>query len=321
VSNWEPGASSKVLRERSTLLQKIRKYFSNQDILEVETPSISKYPTIDEHIDSIEVYLKSQKAPSYLISSPEYHMKRLLCFGMPSIYQICKAFRKDELGNCHNPEFTIIEWYQLGIDDCELMAATDKLLQHVLDTDPAEFITYKTLFLKYLNIDPFNLTLSKFLLCCQESGITPPKDLMIKSCKIEDQLNFLMGFYIEKRIGHQKPVFVYQYPANQSALAKINPLHNDVSQRFEVFYKGLELGNGYHELQDYQVHLSRFESIIRKRKDSGQTDYQIDCNFMEAIKHGLPHCSGIAIGFDRLLMIKTGIDDIDKVQSFSSKRS
>jgi len=321
VSNWEPGASIEVLRERSTLIQKIRKYFSDQDILEVETPAISKFPTIDEHIDSIEVSLKSKKVPSYLISSPEYHMKRLLCFGMPSIYQICKAFRKDESGSHHNPEFTIIEWYQLGIDDRQLMEVTDRFLQYVLNTDPAEFITYKALFNKYLNIDPFNLTQSKFLLCCQKSGITPPKELTLKNCKIEDQLNFLMGFYIEKKIGLQKPVFVYHYPASQSALAKIDPLHDQISQRFEVFYKGLELGNGYHELQDYQVHLSRFGSIIEKRRDSGQADYHLDCNFLDAIEHGLPHCSGIAIGFDRLLMIKTGIDDIDKVQSFSSKRS
>lgn len=321
MSIWKPGASLKVLQERSTLLQKIRNYFASQDSLEVETPSISKFPTIDEHIDSIEVYLSSQKTPSYLISSPEYHMKRLLCSGMPSIYQICKAFRKDELGNHHNAEFTIIEWYQLGVDDRQLMKATDKFLQHVLDTDPAEFITYKALFLKYLNVDPFKLTPCSFLRCCEEFCITPPKDLTIENCNIEDQLSFLMGFYIEKKIGHQKPVFVYHYPANQSALAKIDPSQNQVSQRFEVFYKGLELGNGYHELQDYQSHLDRFKSILKKRKESGQTDYHIDCNFMDAIKHGLPHCSGIAVGFDRLLMIKTGIDDIDKVQSFSSKRS
>jgi elongation factor P--(R)-beta-lysine ligase len=320
VSIWKSGASVEVLRKRSTLLQKIRQYFAEKDILEVDTPSISKFPTIDENIDPIEVYLKDLKTASYLITSPEYHMKRLLCFGMPSIYQICKAFRKDEAGNFHNPEFTIIEWYQLGLDDQRLMKSVDDFLQFTLNTKPATFISYKELFEKYLDVNPIELTQSKFLTCCQKTNITPPKELLENKCNTDDQLNFLMGFYIETKIGHDNPVFVYHYPASQSALAKIDPKCDQFSQRFEVFYKGLELGNGYHELQDYQEHLNRFEKIIRKRVESGQKKYNIDRNLMDALESGLPNCAGIAIGFDRLLMIKTGIRNIDEVQSFSSKR-
>ena len=194
MSSWKSGASVEVLRERSTLLQKIRQYFAEQNILEVDTPSISKFPTIDENIEPIEVYLKDSKIASYLITSPEYHMKRLLCFGMPSIYQICKAFRKDEAGCIHNPEFTIIEWYQLNIDDQQLMKSVDGFLQFTINAPPATFISYKEVFEKYLNVNPFDFTQDQFIACCQKMNLTPPKSLLEDEINIDDQLNFLMGY-------------------------------------------------------------------------------------------------------------------------------
>jgi lysyl-tRNA synthetase class 2 len=259
---------------RAKIFAKIRQFFANKNILEVDTPLLASASITDVFLSPLS--LSYNKKTYYLQTSPEYAMKRLLCAGSGSIYQICKAFRNDEKSRIHEPEFTMLEWYRVGFNYEDIINQTDELLQFVLNSKPAKRFSYQELFIKYAGFDPLN------------SDIHDDHDLdVIFNSKIEPNLEGV--------------VIVYDYPASQAALSK---KRGKVCDRFEVYINGIELANGYHELTDPKEHRIRFENDLKKRKALGYPALPIDENFMAALESapGLPECAGVALGFDRLIM-------------------
>ena len=320
MRSWEPGTTVETLKKRARYLDKIRAFFRERGVLEVETPALSMYPSVDIHIESISTVAHSRQNSRYLITSPEYHMKRLLAAGSGSIFQICKAFRDDETGQWHNPEFTIIEWYRVGWDQWQLMDEIDQLLGSLLGCGPADRKRYGEVFGSCLGIDPFAITHDAFIAACTRAGCPPPRHLLDSSSSKDDWLDYLMGSHIESRLGEKAPVFIYNYPASQACLAKINPDNPDTAMRFEIFYQGRELGNGFQELTCAEQQKQRFDTVNRIRKKQGQEELEQDFRLLDALNAGLPECSGVAMGFDRLLMLVTGKRHMEDVVSFAWDR-
>lgn len=295
----------KRLQLRAQLNKSIRDFFAARNVMEVETPLLSQFGVTDLHVHNI----PSQQR--FLQTSPEYAMKRLLVEGSGDIFQICKAFRQSEVGKRHNPEFTMLEWYRLGFTHIELMREVDALLQAVLNTAPADKITYQNLFLQYLNLDPLTADPIELKTALNKNNIVVENlDLISTRDAI---LDLLMTHCIEPHLGLEKPIFIYDYPATQAALAKIR---GNVAERFEAYYQGYELANGFHELTDAAEQLKRFENDNKKRTEAGLNTMAIDNNLITALEQGLPECAGVAMGLDRLLMIKMRTDKIRDVLSF-----
>ncbi|MCP4296120.1 MAG: EF-P lysine aminoacylase GenX [Proteobacteria bacterium] len=303
------------LQKRADLLRQIRDFFHQKVVLEVETPCLVSYPTIDRNLDSFEVHQTG--VTKFLITSPEYHMKRLLAAGSGSIYQICKCFRAGETGRYHNPEFTMIEWYRTEWDHQQLMKEVDELLQITLKTNPAYYTTYEDVFKEKLGINPFEFCSDEFIELCRQKDIIPPEDLLRKEGNFRDQLDFLMAMLVEPQLGLDAPVIVEGFPSFQSSLAQTDWKDRKKSCRFEVYYKGLELGNGYSELRDGNEQKCRMEKENRYRAREGKPMLALDPGLQAAMDSGLPKCAGIAMGFDRLLLLSQKRSSIDEVQSFS----
>lgn len=293
------------------LLEKTRRFFRERGFLEVETPILARAAHTDPHIEplSTQVFYKGQSHPYFLQTSPEFAMKRLLAVGSPPIFQITKAFRDGDFGRYHNPEFTILEWYRPYCDHNQLMDEVDALLQEILAAKKAERMTYCKLFQKTLGIDPFHVSLEKLKAITCERGAS---EVVLASDK-DTLLQFLLG-QLECTLGQVAPCFVYDFPAEQAAMAKIRKLDR-VAERFEVYFKGLELGNGFHELTDPIEQRKRFEADLHQRKIRNQQDIPIDELFLKSIPH-LPPCAGIAMGIDRMVMLKVGAQSISEVMAF-----
>lgn len=317
---WEPSASLAVLRQRANILKMIRDFFAKQNVMEVETPLMCHTSVTDPFIQSIPALFQSQsfeESRYYLQTSPEYAMKRLLAAGSGAIFQIGKAFRQGEIGRYHNPEFTMIEWYRPGFDHHQLMNDVDALLQLVLHTPAAERISYADIFMLHLHVNPHFATIDELITCARDKNISIIGDIHDR----DTWLQLLMSEYIEPRISLEKPCFIYDFPASQAALARIQPGNPPVASRFEVYFKGIELANGFHELQDANEQRHRFEKNRAARKDLGLHDILIDKFFLAALTHGLPDCSGVALGIDRLIMLATHSKQIADVLSFDFKRA
>ena len=252
------------------------------------------------------------------MTSPEFHMKRLLAAGSGCIYQIAKAFRNEENGRYHNPEFMMLEWYRVGFDHHKLMDEMDELLQLVLKSDKAERMTYQNAFLNVLGVCPLEGSMEELKACAGSLGLS---DIADPEEDRDTLLQLLFSIGVETKIGQTVPAFVYDFPASQAALAKINPQDNRVADRFEVYFKGIELANGFHELDNPQEQLQRFEEDNQKRIEMGLEPQPIDHHLIEALKAGLPSCAGVALGIDRLIMLAMGHDHIDEVTAFPFPRS
>jgi len=321
MDSWQPGASSTILKLRATLLQRIRDFFNERGLLEVETPSLSKFPTVDLHLESFQISQANGADSRYLITSPEYHMKRLLAADLGSIYQICKAFRLEEAGHQHNPEFTIVEWYRVGWDHWQLMTEVEALLDGILKCGKADRMSYQEVFLTHLNVDPLAITLKDFHQLCTSRNVAPPRDLTTENVHADEWLGFLMANCIEPNLGLERPIFIYDYPASQANLARIHPENPQLAERFELYYRGFELGNGFHELSDAKEQKQRFIAENQRRKQLTKTTLPIDHRFLNALEHGLPDCSGIALGFDRIVLLAAGKKSLDEIIGFSWDRS
>jgi len=236
------GTSLINLKQRAKLIARIRTFFENKNILEVETPLLSTGRIPDPHIQSMETECLGKKY--YLQTSPECYMKRLLAAGSGDIYQITKAFRNNELGHKHEPEFTLLEYYRLGFNHHDLMADLDELLQYILNSKKSDKISYLDLFIKYLNLNPHKASLTELQNCAQQNKINLSSSITDK----DTWLNLLLSHLIEPKLGFDQPIFIYDYPATQAALAKVK--NNAIGERFELYINGLELANGYHELTD-----------------------------------------------------------------------
>ena len=322
TDNWRPSASIKVLKQRALVLQKIRQFFIERDVLEVDTPALSHATVTDEHLHSFSTQFNHPFAPQtctlYLQTSPEFAMKRLLSAGSGAIYQICKSFRNEETGRFHNPEFTMLEWYRPGFDHLQLMTEIDELIQMIVGCDKAERVTYQNIFKQYLGCDPLTASLFDIKTLACQYGYA---ELASSESNKDTLLMLLFSQHVEPQIGKNRPCFVMDFPASQAALAKISPTNPLVAERFELYFQGIELANGFHELTDGPEQLRRFEHDNVKRQNRGQDIMPIDQNFMAAIKSGLPACAGVALGIDRLLMLALNCSKIDQVIAFENSRA
>ncbi|STY28203.1 lysyl-tRNA synthetase [Legionella wadsworthii] len=312
---WHPSASIEFLRLRAELLTKIRSFFSERGYLEVETPIMAHYGTTDVYLSNIKAIFRD--ATYFLQTSPEYHMKRLLAAGSGPIFQIARVFRDDELGRWHNPEFTLLEWYQIGIDHHELMKEMDLFLQMVMQSKPLIKKTYQQVFLDACALDPFSATTIQLRQVLREyhlDNVLPPHE------EDRDQYLFLlMSHVVEPFLGKQEaPVAVYNFPESQAALSKTN---NGVAERFEIYYQGVELANGFHELTDKEAQAKRFAEDQKIRQEKGFSPMQADPYLLQALEYGLPSCSGVALGVDRLLALTLKQSDIARVISFDFSRA
>ncbi|EKD55196.1 MAG: hypothetical protein ACD_60C00025G0093 [uncultured bacterium] len=318
--SWEPTASLPMLKKRADIIDTVRRFFKERHVLEVETPILSHAAATDPHVLSIEAIFKEHGSESlqtlYLNTSPEYPMKRLLSKGSGPIYQISKVFRQGDLGALHNPEFTLLEWYRPQFDHHALMKEVDELLQTVLQTEPSEYLSYQDAFQKLAGINPHRACVDELIECAKEHDIDYVSQGDIKNPTI--WLHLLLTHVIEPKIGRIRPVFLYDFPANQAALAKIRYQENPpVASRFEVYFQGIELANGFHELQDAAEQQKRFLDDLEYRSVHGLPRVPIDQRLLMALQSGLPDCAGVALGVDRLILLKTKAKSISEVMSFS----
>lgn len=321
IKNWQPNCSIDVAIARASMLRLIREFFYNKKVLEVETPLLCKGTITDPYINPITVHLSLDKKDTrYLQTSPEFMMKRMLAANYGSIYQICKAFRSDEKGRLHNLEFSMLEWYRVGFDDVKLMQEVDELLQLILEINPAKYISYRDLFLKHLKVNPNDANLKdiKKIAINHFSKLNLSKNI-IESYNKSDWLNLLFDTIIQPELKGNHAWIVFDYPEFMSALAKkSNNIYGElVAKRFEVFVNGIELGNAYNELQDANEQISRFTNDNELRKNIDVDQMPIDNELINALKHGIPECAGIAIGLDRVLMLKLKAESIHDVISFT----
>ncbi|MBN6065543.1 elongation factor P--(R)-beta-lysine ligase [Aggregatibacter actinomycetemcomitans] len=313
---WQPTASIKNLLTRAKLIAEIRRFFTDRGLLEVETPVLSEFGVTDVHLATFSTEFVSpfgeQSKTLWLSTSPEYHMKRLLAAGSGPIFQIGKVFRNEEAGSRHNPEFTMLEWYRPHFDMYRLINEVDDLLQQILECPPAESMSYQFAFQQYVGLDPLSAE--------HEELVEKAKKYQLMNAEEENRdtlLQFLFSAVVEAQIGQENPVVVYHFPASQAALAQISSEDLRVAERFEFYYKGLELANGFHELSDAREQLRRFEQDNQLRKKMGLPPQTIDTRLLSALQAGIPNCSGVALGVDRLLMIAMGAESIKEVISFA----
>jgi elongation factor P--(R)-beta-lysine ligase len=313
---WQPTASAAQLRGRARILAQIRAFFAERDVLEVDTPLLCRVTATDPPLHSIQVPLGKGDI-GYLQTSPEFPMKRLLASGIGCIYSLGKAFRGDESGRYHNLEFTMLEWYRIGFDHHRLMDEMDALLQLILRTGKAIRVTYQDIFLEKLALDPFAASVDELKNIAISRKINAP-DLG------EDHdawLQLLMSHIIEPQLGATDPHFIYDFPPSQAALAKIRHDANPVvGERFEVYHRGIELANGYHELTDAREQRRRFVADIEQRKKMHLAELPIDENLLAALAHGMPNCAGVALGVDRLVMLALDAKHINEVIAFPFDR-
>ncbi|CAM4077424.1 elongation factor P--(R)-beta-lysine ligase [Pseudoalteromonas byunsanensis] len=319
---WAPSADISTLKQRAKILATIRAFFAERDVLEVETPSMCGASVTDVHLVSFKTRFvgpgNHQGQDLYLQTSPEFAMKRLLAAGSGPIYQLAKAFRNEESGRHHNPEFTMLEWYRPGFDEFALMDEIEQLMRQVLNCQPCSRMTYQQAFLDILGLDPLCASLDELKQCASEHGYA---DIASAETNPDTLLQLLFCMQIEPKIGIDAPCFVYHFPASQAALAKLNEQDARVAGRFELYYQGMELANGFNELTDAAEQAQRFEQDNQLRAQMGLPQVAIDQHFIEALQQGLPACSGVALGVDRLIMLALGKSRIDEVISFAVGRA
>ena len=320
MSEWRPSARITMLRRRAAMLAGLRAFFAERDVMEVETPLLSAFGATAPHLDSFTTVFRAPGAPDgqtlYLQTSPEYAMKRLLAAGSGPIYQITKAFRNGETGHCHNPEFTLLEWYRPNVDYHALMAEVDELLQRLLGTAPAQRLSYGEAFAAQLHIDPHTAPPSALRRCARAHLNAPPDP----GDDRDTWLSLLWTHLIEPQLGHDRPVFIHDYPVSQAMLARVRSGTPPVAERFEAYIKGVELANGFQELQDPEEQGRRFEADVRRRAALGLPAMAPDARLLTALKR-LPICSGVALGVDRLLLVKSDARDLAQVLSFAVDRA
>ena len=315
-AGWRPGASRRAIEARAQLLGDIRAFFAGRGVLEVETPALSRNGNTDPNIESL---ANGDLPPRYLRTSPEFAMKRLLAAGIGDIYELGRVFRAGEAGRYHNPEFTMLEWYRVGLPYRELATEVVDLVRACargrFDDWPVHERPYADLFLETTGLDPWLCSEDDLADCAAERGIaTTP-------LSHGEWLDLLMAEVVQPSFAGERFTIVREFPPEQAALARIRRGERDVAERFEVFLGHRELANGYQELTDPDEQLHRFERENRLRRARGQEPVAVDTKLVEALRAGLPECSGVALGVDRLLMSLLDLDHIDAVITFSTDRA
>lgn len=317
---WQPSASREHLKSRAQQLAWVRGFFAERGVLEVETPVLGRHGVTDINLDGIAAAVNAAGVSGgWLQTSPEYHMKRLLAAGSGCIYQIARVFRNGERGSRHNPEFSLLEWYRVGLDDTAMMAEVADLVCGWLECDRPDVLTYREALKTLAGIDPMMITEHDLYQYCQQ-WLEPEQ---LAGMGRDDCLDLVMSFKVEPLLGWGRPVFITRYPASQAALARVASDDDGypVAHRFELYIDGIELCNGYWELTDPVEQRARFEQDNRRRTAAGKPEMAVDQSFLAALDAGLPECSGVALGLDRLLMLKTGAGRIEDVLAFPVERA
>jgi lysyl-tRNA synthetase class 2 len=318
MSDWQPTASLANLKLRAELLTKLRVFFAARNVLEVDTPALSRAGATDRHIQSFRVE-DGRKGHLYLHTSPEFPMKRLLAAGAGDIYQLCKVFRSGEAGRMHNPEFTMLEWYRVGFDHHQLMAEVAVLIGGLIpELDPAEFLTYREAFQLHAGFDIATSGGQDCIAALNRAGRQVPAEDQLD---YDGWLDMVAGDVVYPALGKGRLTFIYNYPASQAALARVWPGEPPVAERFEAFIDGVELVNGFHELSDPAEQRRRFEADRTYRRQHGLMDVPMDEQLLSALAHGLPDCAGVALGFDRLVMVAAAARSIEDVMAFPASRA
>jgi len=318
---WQPTAPLPVLRLRAQLLAAARGFFAERGVLEVDTPMLVRYAVTDVHIHSARVELPGHGAPLYLHSSPEYAMKRLLAAGSGDIFQIAHVFRGNETSRWHNAEFTLIEWYRCGYSMAELMTEVAQLSAALLGPPghgPVAQLRYSEAFERELAIDPLRAPDTALRSLAIAHRLDPD---LARDCDRDQLLDWLMASVVGPRLGAGGLCFVHHYPASQAALARLDPQDPSVALRFELYCRGVELANGFEELCDASAQRARFELDRQQRISAGLSAPPMDEALLSALAAGLPPVSGVAVGFDRLLMLRLGASNIEQVLPFALARA
>jgi elongation factor P--(R)-beta-lysine ligase len=318
---WRPTAARAMLEQRATLLARARRFFADGGVLEVDTPMVVNAPVTDIHIHSAQVDLgAAAEHPYFLHTSPEYAMKRLLAAGSGDIYQICHVVRGFERGRLHNAEFTLIEWYRLGFSLDDLMSEVDALVRVLLGpaatSRASERVSYREAFLRELQLDPFTAHLETLRATAQKLEFKETE-----TAQRDELLDLLMGAAVGPRLGANALTFVHSYPSTQAALARLDPHDPRAALRFELYCEGVELANGFHELASASEQRARFDHDIAERRRRGLPVHPPDELLLAALQAGLPDCSGVALGFDRTVMLATGARTIDEVLAFPTEQA
>ncbi|HEU0197715.1 MAG TPA: EF-P lysine aminoacylase EpmA [Nevskiaceae bacterium] len=317
-SLWRPSASLATLRARAALFAAVRKFFDERGVLEVDTPILSQAGTVDPNVESL-----GNAQLGWLHTSPEFPMKRLLAAGSGAIYQLVHVFRVDEVGRHHQPEFTMLEWYRPGFGYQRLMDEVAALLQAIgAPRGRYERLSYAEAFRRYTGIDAFQEPAEAIREHLIEAGVELASAPSVADTANRDfWLDLAMATRVSPQLGLETPCFVYDYPATQAALSRIRADVPPVAERFELFWKGIELANGFHELADAEEQGRRFTADCATRATRGQPCPAVDKKLLAALTHGLPECSGVALGVDRVLMLLLGLPTLAEAQSFDSTRA
>jgi len=305
AESWKPSASLAALQERARLLRKLREFFWKRGFFEVETPLLSSEVIPELHIEPVRT-----DGGEFLQASPELHMKRLLAAGAEAIFQVTRSFRAGERGRMHNPEFTIIEWYRVGDDMSAGIALLDELMQCLVATQPATQSSYRDAFQQLAGICPHTATLEELAAACPHANGLP--------LDRDEILNLLLAKRVEPNLGAEKPEIVFHYPSSQASLARtaVSAQGYEIAERFELYWRGVELANGFCELTDASVLRKRFEEANVSRVADGRPALPLPEKLLAALEHGMPACSGCALGFDRLAMLAVGAESINEVVTF-----
>jgi elongation factor P--(R)-beta-lysine ligase len=325
LDDWQPTCSMEVLRLRAQVFEDIRRFFSARAVLEVETPLLGNSSGTDPQLDffTADYRLTPLQHTLFLQTSPEFAMKRLLAAGSGSIYQISKAFRNGESGRFHNPEFTLLEWYRVGFTLAQLMDEIGELLSVLFDgrkaLKPTQRFSYQAVFHRYTGLNPLEFSYQDY--CAYARDKHMPEAVSICGNDHGLWLDFIFSLKVQPQLGENAVCMVFGYPASQSSLARINEFNPKITDRVEVFINGIELGNGYYELTDAKEQERRFDEEIAFRQQRKRPVPVKDKHLIAALEAGLPECSGMAIGLDRLLMLLANSACINDVLNFPIDRA
>lgn len=308
------------MRARADLLARIRTFFDQRGVLEVDTPVLGRYSVSDPFLDALPVPIDHEPSTRWLQTSPEFAMKRLLASGSGDIYQICKAFRAGEHGRLHATEFTMLEWYRLNFDQHELIRELCDLLRHLLNCQSPVKTSYGDLFADCIGFNPHQARYSELQQAATEHGFADllgaDQHLLTKTLDRNALLDLLFSHVIQPTLTRLS--VVCDYPESMAALSRVeyDEQGYKVARRFEVFYQGVELANGYHELLDAAELERRTALDNARRKELGKIEQRCDPQLLAAMRHGLPDCAGVAVGLDRVVMLALGATCIRDVSAF-----
>jgi len=315
TQRWRPDASLATLKARAELNRSVRAFFVERGVLEVETPLLSTHATVDRHIDSFQT-----RDGRWLQTSPEFAMKRLLAAGSGPIYQIARVFRLEEQGRYHNPEFTMLEWYRPGFSMHALMDEVEALMCRLCNlTADFERLSYCEAFERHAGFDPHAVSAASMRAAAVAADLVSAADFADEPADF--WLDLWMSRCVSPALGNAAPAFVYDFPARQAALAQVRPGNPPLAERFELFWRGIELANGFHELADAAEQQRRFQADQQARREAGQVVPPYDVHLIDALAAGIPDTSGVALGLDRVLMLKLGLPDLAQTLAFAADRA